>query len=64
MAKVHILNPRIYGKISLNQAVIHPDTQDVLHKAGDVLSWDDFVYMLSLGIEKVDIEVAEEGVTV
>lgn len=64
MASVHILNPMIYGKISLNQDIIHPDTQDVLHKAGDVLSWDDFVYMLSLGIEKIDIEVAEEGVTV
>jgi hypothetical protein len=54
----------VYGKINLNQDVIHPDTQDVLHKAGDVLSWDDFVHMLSLGIEKIDIEVAEEGVTV
>ena len=49
---------------NLNQDIIHPDTQDVLHKAGDVLSWDDFVRMLSLGIEKIDIEVAEEGVTV
>jgi hypothetical protein len=64
MAKVHILNPMVYGKIKLLAPIINPDTQDVLHKAGDVLSWDDFVHMLSLGIEKIDIEVAEEGVTV
>lgn len=63
MAKVHILNPMVYGNINLKQDIIHPDTQDVLHKAGDILGWDDFVRMLSLGIEKIDIDVAEEGVT-
>jgi hypothetical protein len=59
MATVNILNPMVYGKIHLNADIINPDTQDVLHKAGDILSWDDFVQMLALGIEKIDIEVAQ-----
>jgi hypothetical protein len=49
----------VYGKIHLNADIINPDTQDVLHKAGDILGWDDFVQMLALGIEKIDIEVAQ-----
>jgi len=35
-----------------------------MHDVGDILGWDDFVNILSLGIEKIDIEPAQEGVTV
>jgi hypothetical protein len=59
MATVNILNPMVYGKIHLNADIINPNTGDALHKAGDILSWDDFVQMLALGIEKIDIEVAQ-----
>jgi hypothetical protein len=59
MATVNILNPMVYGKIHLNADIINPNTGDALHKAGDILTWDDFVQMLALGIEKIDIEVAQ-----
>jgi hypothetical protein len=59
MATVNILNPMVYGKIHLNADIINPNTGDALHKAGDILGWDDFVQMLALGIEKIDIEVAQ-----
>ncbi len=64
MASVRILNPMVYGKIKLLAPIINPDTQSVMHDVGDILGWDDFVNILSLGIEKIDIEPTQEGVTV
>ena len=59
MAQVNILNPLVYGKIKLLKPIIHPDTQAVMHDADSQLSWDDFVGLLALGIEKIDIEPAQ-----
>lgn len=59
MAQVNILNPLVYGKIKLLKPIIHPDTQAVMHDADSELSWDDFVQMLALGIEKIDIQVVQ-----
>ena len=59
MAKVNILNPMVYGKIKLLAPIIHPDTHVVMHDTNAILSWNDFVKLLSLGIEKIDIEPAQ-----
>jgi hypothetical protein len=54
----------IYGKIKLLAPIINPDTHRVMYDTNAILSWNDFVKLLSLGIEKIDIEPAQEGVTV
>jgi|688.fasta_scaffold96460_7 hypothetical protein len=64
MASVRILNPMVYGKIKLLAPIINPDTHRVMYDTNAILSWNDFVKLLSLGIEKIDIEPAQEGVTV
>jgi len=62
MARVNILNPLVYGKIKLLQPIINPDTHTVMYDTNAILSWNDFVKLLALGIEKIDIEPAPQSI--
>jgi len=52
---VNIINPVLHNHYVLSADIYHPETQDIMFRAGQEITWEVIGRMFAIGLEKVQV---------
>jgi hypothetical protein len=58
---VLIFNPELEDFGTLAKDILHPETHEVWFEAGRVLTWENLVSLVSMGVDMVQVEEDKHG---